>query len=139
MSPSLRLGYTSLKANGKQSLATIAKNAGISTQQLRWFNPSLKTSKKTGRPLAGQTMRLPKADALTFAMDVPDPKIEKYATTTAASSKSSSIHVVRSGESLSTIGKRYGVSVARLKSINRMKGDRIIAGQTIRVRATLTP
>jgi membrane-bound lytic murein transglycosylase D len=136
MSSSLRMGYTSLKTNGKQSLATIAKDAGISTTQLRWFNPSLKTSKKTGRPLSGQTMRIPKADALTFAMDVPDPKIEKYATTTAASSKASSIHVVRSGESLSTIGRRYGISVARLKSINRMKGDRIVAGQTIRVRST---
>jgi LysM repeat protein len=123
-----------VKATGKQSLATIAKAEKVSTTQLKWFNPTLKVSSKTGRPLAGQLMRVPSEDALAFARDVPDPKIEKYG---GSSSKiaSSGLHVVRSGESLSVIARKYGTSVARLKSLNRMKGDKVRAGQTLRVRS----
>ncbi len=41
---------------------------------------------------------------------------------------------VRSGDSLSAIAKRNGTSVAKLKRLNGIKGDKIRAGQKIRVK-----
>jgi len=40
-------------------------------------------------------------------------------------------HVVSKGESLSLIAKRYGTSVASLKSVNNLKSDLIIPGQRL--------
>ena len=45
--------------------------------------------------------------------------------------------MVRRGESLGAIAKRYGLSTARLKSLNGIKGSRAITGQTLRVRSTV--
>ena len=42
-------------------------------------------------------------------------------------------HVVRSGESLSRIAGRYGTTVTAIKSANRLKGDRIHAGQRLTI------
>ncbi len=129
-----QMGYKNVKSNGKQTLAAMAKSAGVSSAQLRSFNPSLRTA-KSGRLVAGQTIRIPTKAALSFAQNVPDPAIERYGS---ASASGSGVHVVRSGESLSVIGKRYGVSVARLKSLNGLKSDRIRAGQKLRVRSSAT-
>ncbi len=40
-------------------------------------------------------------------------------------------YVVRKGDTLSTIGRRHGLSVARLKSLNSLRGDRIKPGQRL--------
>ncbi len=42
-------------------------------------------------------------------------------------------HKVRSGDTLSGIAKKYGVSVAKLKSWNNIPGTRIYAGQKLKV------
>lgn len=44
-----------------------------------------------------------------------------------------SVHVVRSGETLSHIAVQYGVSVAAIQRLNQMKGDRILAGQRLAI------
>ena len=43
-------------------------------------------------------------------------------------------HTIRSGETLSTIAKRYGTTVSKLKRLNGIKGTSIRAGKTLRVR-----
>ena len=42
-------------------------------------------------------------------------------------------HKIRSGETLSTIASRYGVTVNQLKSWNGISGTRINAGQTLKI------
>ena len=42
---------------------------------------------------------------------------------------------MKRGESLGAIAKRYGTTVTRLKTLNGMKGSRVMAGQTLRVRS----
>ena len=44
------------------------------------------------------------------------------------------VHVVRGGESLSEIGKQFGLTVAQLKRINDLNGNRIYVGQKLRLR-----
>lgn len=43
------------------------------------------------------------------------------------------IHVVRSGDTLSTIAERYGVGVSVLKKTNRIRGNFIKVGQRLRI------
>lgn len=59
------------------------------------------------------------------------------ATSSASKSKASkasasgSYHKVRKGETLSTIARKYGTTVKKLKSANNMKSDRISVGQRL--------
>ena len=42
-------------------------------------------------------------------------------------------HVVRSGDTLSVIALKYGVSLSDLRRLNGIKGDRIRVGQTLKI------
>ena len=56
--------------------------------------------------------------------------------TVAASSRTASrpeVHVVRRGETLSALARRYGVSVQALMSANEMSSSRLRAGQKLRI------
>ncbi len=117
--------------------AGFADRHGVSLKQLRWFNPILKTTKK-GRLVIGQSLRIPSERAIDFARDIPDPVIERYGGSSPTALTSRGIHVVKRGESLGAIAKRYGTTVTRLKSLNGIKGTRVIAGQTLRVRSATT-
>ena len=50
------------------------------------------------------------------------------------SSKSTYIHTVESGESLYSIAQKYDTSVQRLKYINHIRGNKIVAGQKLKVK-----
>lgn len=52
------------------------------------------------------------------------------------STGSHKIHAVRSGDTLSTIARRYGVSVDALRTTNRIKGNVIRPGQRLRIPGT---
>jgi membrane-bound lytic murein transglycosylase D len=128
-------GYRTVSAPAKVvTLATLASRYDVTAGQLRWFNPGLKTSRK-GRLVAGQSIRIPNRDALTFARDLPDPAIERYASSAGRGvSGTRAIHVVRRGETIGGIARRYWLSEARLKAMNGLRGSRILAGQTLVVR-----
>ncbi|HET9423770.1 MAG TPA: DUF5715 family protein [Gemmatimonadaceae bacterium] len=81
------------------------------------------------------------ATPLTPAVDSADGAVEispapaaaaKKAATSAASTKAR-IYAVRKGDTLSGIAKRFGLSVARLKSLNGLKGSAIRPGQKLRI------
>ncbi|WP_310571642.1 transglycosylase SLT domain-containing protein [Gemmatimonas sp.] len=133
-----RRGYRVASVSGSTSTpAGFADAHGVTVKQLRWFNPTIKTTKK-GRLVAGQSLRIPSALAIDFAREIPDPGIERYGGTSSTTLTSRVIHVVKRGESLGAIAKRYGTTVTRLKSLNGIKGSRVIAGQTLRVRSGTT-
>lgn len=44
-------------------------------------------------------------------------------------------HIIRPGETLSTIAERYRMSVAELRAVNDLPGDRIFAGQVLAIPA----
>ncbi len=127
------LGYRIVRVTGSgTTAAALAKREGVTLKQLRWFNPSLRTS-KSGRLVTGQSVRIPSASVFAYARDVPDPAIERYGGGSGSSLARSGVHVVRRGETLGGIARRYGVSVARVQSLNGLRGTRVIAGQTLRV------
>lgn len=131
-------GYRVVTVQGSTTTpTTLATREGVNVKQLRWFNPQLKTTKK-GRLVSGQAVRIPRTDALDFARDLPDPSIERYGGESGRVLTRSGFHVVKRGETLGAIAKRYGVSVARLRSLNGMRGTRVIAGQTLRVSSRAT-
>lgn len=134
------LGYKSVKVSGAASIATFAKRNDVTTKQLRWFNPGIRTNAK-GMLVVGQTLRVPLAGTLAYAQEVPDPAVERYGSSSATSkttptSSSTGTHVVKRGETLSGLARRYGMSVAQLKALNGLQGSRIVAGQRLRVRST---
>lgn len=49
------------------------------------------------------------------------------------SASSAGSHTVRKGDTLAGIARKYGISVAQLKSANRIKGDNIRIGQRLRI------
>jgi len=49
-----------------------------------------------------------------------------------------STYKVRRGDTLSGIAHRYSTTVSQLKRLNRLSSDRILAGQTLKVRETVT-
>jgi membrane-bound lytic murein transglycosylase D len=119
---------------------TFARRHGITPTQLRWFNPTMRTSRK-GRLVSGQSLRIPRDHALRFAQAIPDPAIEKYGSATVrtrTAGGSAAVHVVRRGETLGGIARRYGLTEARLRALNGMRGSRINAGQKLVVRGGTT-
>ena len=57
-------------------------------------------------------------------------KTEKAAKTKQAK-QTTTKHKIKRGESLSTIARKYHVTVKALRQANNMKNDRITAGQTL--------
>lgn len=65
------------------------------------------------------------------------PNVERASIQQASSTKGShKIHAVRSGDTLSTIARRYGVSIDALRSTNRISGNVIRPGQRLRIPGT---
>lgn len=108
-----------------ETMTAVAGKYGISARQLSWYNRKVSTGRR-GVIAAGQRLRVPTLDVLEAAFDVPDPAIEKYGRSSSARS-----HVVKRGESLGSIARKYRTSVASLVRLNHLKKPVIYAGQTI--------
>jgi membrane-bound lytic murein transglycosylase D len=121
-----RVGARTVRSKTGQTMATIARDAGITTAQLGWYNPSVRRA-ANGRLVAGQTIMVPTRATVAAAADVPDPAIERYGTTVVGARS----HVVKSGDTLGAIAIRYGTTVAALRSANKLKRDIIVPGQRL--------
>ena len=121
----------------------ISDICGISADQIRSLNPQYKRDVIPGhtRPC---TLRLPRNYINTF-IDSQDTiyshraseLFKKRATVTAPGYSNDSsgffYHRIKSGESLSVIAEKYGVSVRSIKRWNNMRSDRITAGKRLKI------
>lgn len=128
LAPEARLGWTAVAPKKGESVAALAKRHEVTAREVGWYNPGLRTL-RSGAIVAGQTVRVPTREAISGARVVNDASL-----TRSGGSVASTVHVVRAGESLSVIGRRYGMSAAQLKSLNGLRNDRIQAGQRLAVR-----
>lgn len=122
-----RKAFERIRSKKGETLATIARRHQLSREQLAWYNPMLRTSKKTGALFADQLVLVPSADVVAGARDVPDPKVERYPSRRV-------YHTVKSGETLSHIARRYGTSVKEIQRLNKMRKTIIRPGQKLVVR-----
>ncbi len=123
----------------------ISELCGVPIEELRSLNPQYKVDIIPGESMPC-SLRLPlrhiyaflelgdsvynyKADELFTQRKVVQIKEEVNST-----SGSAQYHKIRSGETLSTIARRYGTTVSKLKQLNGLKNDRISAGKRLRVK-----
>ncbi len=125
--PSKRVAYRTHSVRSGETLGGIAKRYGVSTRYLRDANPKIP---KSGMIRVGQTIVIPTEgySAATRAA------IAATQDASRAPSRRSSVHVVRSGETVGTIARKYGMTQAELKRLNSLRSDRILVGQKLKVR-----
>ncbi|HET9424624.1 MAG TPA: transglycosylase SLT domain-containing protein [Gemmatimonadaceae bacterium] len=124
---SLRRGAKVVRTKGTETAEKLAAMTKVQARRIPEFNRGLKRT-KSGKYLAGQVVYVPTADAVEAATTVPDPSIERY-----GSYSTTGTHVVRKGENLSTIAKKYRTTTAKLMQLNRLKKSIIFPGQEILV------
>ena len=135
LEPNVRTAFSRVEATKGQTMASIASKHGLTARQLKWYNPKV-TTLKSGRLRAGQVVLVPSRAVVTAALDIPDPAIEIYGGSARAGART---HVVRRGETLSGIAKKYGTSVSAIVRLNRLRKQVIHPGQELVVRGTSRP
>lgn len=121
-----------------ETLASIAGKYGVTAADLRKWNRLTTSTVRRGTRLKVRTGDAAQVDveraasdsAKVAALKPPSPRKG-----TRASGAGSRTVVVRSGDTLSTIASRHGVSVSALKRANGMTGSTIRAGQRLRLPA----
>ena len=96
-----------------ESLSLIAQRYGKTTSELKAYNKLRST-----RLAVGQKIRIP--------------NVSKKITTQVASAKPR-VHKVTSGQSLSLIAQRYGTTVNKLKTYNKLHSSSLWVGQKIKI------
>jgi membrane-bound lytic murein transglycosylase D len=122
-----RKAFTRMTTKKGATMVSAARAGGITTKQLKWYNPKLKAS-KSGKLPVGRVVLLPSPAVVAAAYDIPDPAIERYG------SSRGRTHIVRKGESLGLIAKRYRTSVKTLMRLNGLRKSMIFPGQVLVVR-----
>jgi membrane-bound lytic murein transglycosylase D len=126
-----RLAYRKVVTKKGMTLSRIADTHTIEANQIRWLNPKLKVTKK-GVLTAGQTLLVPTPNTVEGAFDVPNPEIERYGTSRIGSR---TVYVVRKGDNLGSIARRFGTSTATLMRLNGLRKQVIYPGQSIIVKS----
>ncbi len=127
LEPEERQALTRMESRKGQTMVSIAKAHGITSKQLAWYNPKV-VKLKSGALRAGQLIQVPRKDVVALARDVPNPSVERYPRRASTSVRR---HKVASGQSLSTIAKKYGVSVPTLMKLNGLKSETLRPGQSL--------
>jgi LysM repeat protein len=129
MPPSAKAGVVAIESKKGVSLETVARKSGIPARQIAAFNPHLKRL-KSGNLAPGQRVLVPTLTVASEAASIPDPEIERYGSGAA----SSTMHVVKPGETLGSIARKYGTTTAALLRANGLKRRLIFPGQSLVVK-----
>lgn len=120
------MGVRNVKTESGATWSTIARKHGVPARSLPWYNPGVKPAARTGRIPAGTLVTVPRPEVARAALVVPDPKVERYGTSTRT-------HVVRAGENLTVIARRYRTTPAAIMRRNRLKKAMIFPGQELMI------
>lgn len=124
----------------------ISDICNVPVDKIKSLNPQYRKDIIPGESMSC-TLRLSQDDLYNFIMNedtVYQHKADIFFTnrrtvdikeqTTASTSSSKKYYKIRKGDTLSTIARKFGTSVSKIKKLNGMRSDRISAGKTIRVR-----
>jgi peptidoglycan lytic transglycosylase D len=127
LAPEERKAISTSETKKGERIEDLAYRLKTSARTLNTFNPTLKKSKKTGKLIPGQTVIVPTRAVALAAVSVPDPSIERYP----SSSRMVRIHVVKRGENLSLIAKKYHTTTKTLMQLNGLRRPLIVPGQEL--------
>lgn len=130
LDPAAKTAFTRVEAKKGQTFASVASSRGLTARQIKWYNPKV-TALKSGRLRPGQALLVPSRAVVASALDIPDPAIEIYGSSSRAGART---HVVRRGETLSGIAKQYGTTASAIVRLNGLKKQVIHPGQELLVR-----
>lgn len=132
-----------------ETLSSIAAKYDVTEADIKVWNRLRRNAVRTGQQLritttvAGEGREL--ASATQTAAAETRTETAKASGNSSKSSGSSSksqaaasqpkVHNIRSGETLSSIAAKYGVSIAEIKKANGMTGDALRAGKTLKIPA----
>ena len=122
--PGPRYAYDYVPVQGMLSLETIAEAAGTDVRMIKALNPELRreTLPPTNDPYY---VRIPHSAADRF--------VEAYAALPEDARRGAAEYVVKRGDTLSKIAKRYAVTVAALQHQNGLRSSKIKVGQRLTV------
>ena len=133
------LAFDEVVVGPSSSLDAIAEAAGTTMAEVKRLNPQLKLSRT--RNDEKSTVRIPAGSEARFASNwetvsarqatLAKAEAKKQAARTAALRT----HKVRRGDNLSTIARRYGVTVNQIRRVNGLASSRIRAGATLKIPA----
>ena len=106
------------------NFSALAKRYGVSTKALEEANPGVEPTKLQ----VGQKIHVP-APATTVA------SATTAAPATADTADGEQMYVVKSGDTLSSIARQFGVRIRAIRSANSLTTDRIIVGQKLKIPA----
>ena len=136
------------KVAAGESLASIAALYEVTPEDIKKTNNLRRNAVRVGQQLristsAPQAVMENTVATVTNKTKTTQPATSKNNTSSSQSnakkstgnSGTATTHKIRSGESLSTISKKYGVSIAEIKKANGMTNDKIRAGATLKIPA----
>jgi membrane-bound lytic murein transglycosylase D len=126
--PEVRRGLRTVESKKGQTMANIARSAGITAGQLAAYNPRAKRL-KSGSLVPGQRIVVPTPLVVAAATAVPDPSIERYSKKV----RGRTVHVVKARETLSGIAKQYHTTTAALMKANGLRRALIFPGQALAI------
>jgi membrane-bound lytic murein transglycosylase D len=122
-----RVGATWVTSKKGATWSSLARGTKVSARAVSTWNPKVKANRKTGTIAAGTRILVPTPAVVSAGLSVPDPAVERYG-------GASRTHVVRKGDNLSKIAKRYGTTPAAIMRLNGLKKPLIMPGQELLVR-----
>lgn len=142
MEPKLPLQTDTIMVNRLLHFDQIAAVCDISLDTLRGLNPQYREDIIPGK-FQPNSLRLPEDKIRTFILSgdsIYNYNREKYFSEekvkevkNKATNSGFIYHKIRSGETLSTIARRYRVSVTELKNWNGLRTSRIVAGKRLKI------
>lgn len=148
MEAQLPAATDTLQINRDLHFQQIADLCQTDMEELRALNPQYKLDIIPGNSFSC-TLRLPHKAISTF-IDAGDSiyihragelfkkrryvSVKEEKANKRASSGKATYHTIRKGESLSTIARKYGTTVKKIKSLNGLRNNNIRAGKKLRIR-----
>ena len=134
-----------------ESLSSIAKKYGVSSEELAKVNrirtkSSISVGMELVVPMNGSSLaaaaEATPAEAKSASSSKSDASstsgASKSSATSASKTTAATTYTVKSGDTLSGIGSKYGATVAQLQAWNKIKGTTILAGQKLVVKPAST-
>lgn len=137
------------KVKAGENLTSIAKIYDVSIDDIKQANNLRRDAVRVGQQLRIITGAAQGMTGSTIASAGKNSSTETSKNTSTQKNKNNAAtdkktpvkatsHVVKKGETLSSIAKKYGVTISELKNANALKNDNIREGQTLKIPAKAT-